>query len=301
MIEVVQPGITTIQDTGRRGLEQFGMPRSGAFDPFLARIANELAGNEQNVALLEFALVGPTLKFHKSCSVAIAALSCRYSIDGKTVPEFSSITIPSGSILRFEGMESWFGYLAFSGGLECAQTLGSASVYVPGGIGKRLAARDQLNFRSGTERRYSTSAQSLGLESGNTLQILEATHTKLFDAHAKKLVSEFEYRIHPQSDRMGVRLDGHPLQVPEVQRSTPTLPGVIQIARSGQPIILGPEGPVTGGYPQIGILSEASWTTLAAIKPGKCVRFDWIDLKTARKIRDERSKILSDKRLWQSI
>jgi allophanate hydrolase subunit 2 len=100
---------------------------------------------------------------------------------------------------------------------------------------------------------------------------------------------------------MGVRLDGPPLQVPEVRRSTPTLPGVIQIARSGQPIILGPEGPVTGGYPQIGILSETSWTTLAVTKPGKSVRFEWIDLETARTNRDERTKILNDKRLWQPI
>jgi biotin-dependent carboxylase-like uncharacterized protein len=240
MIEVLHPGITTIQDTGRRGFEQFGMPRSGALDPFLAHVANQLAGNEQDAALLEFALVGPTLKFHKSCSIAIAALSCRYSIDGNPAPEFNSFVILSGSTLRFEGMESWFGYLAVSGGLESEKTLGSASAYVPGGIGKRLVARDQLNFRSGTERRYSTSAESLRLIPGNTLQILEATHTNLFDVHTKKLISEVEYRIHPQSDRMGVRLDGPPLQVPEVRRSTPTLPGVIQIARSGQPIILGP-------------------------------------------------------------
>ena len=91
------------------------------------------------------------------------------------------------------------------------------------------------------------------------------------------------------------------IQVPEVRRSTPTLPGVIQISRSGQPIILGPEGPVTGGYPQIGILSEASWTTLARTKPGKSIRFEWIQLETARKITEKRNKILNDSSLWQVV
>ena len=65
MIEILQPGITSIQDLGRPGWESSGMPRSGAFDPFLARVANQLAGNSHDTALLEFALVGPSLRFHK--------------------------------------------------------------------------------------------------------------------------------------------------------------------------------------------------------------------------------------------
>jgi antagonist of KipI len=299
MIEVLHPGITTIQDSGRKSFEQFGMPRSGAFDPFLARIANKLVGNDVDAPLLEFALVGPSLIFHKSCSIAIAAHECRYSVNEKAVPEFQSFTVPSGATFRFEGMNGWFGYLAFSGSIQCEKILNSASAYVSGGIGKRLAQREQLNSGSETERKYSVSKEALGLNKGNTLHILEATHTRLFADDAGKIITKGEYSITPQSDRMGIRLQGTTIPVPEIRRSTPTLPGVIQISRSGQPIILGPEGPVTGGYPQIGILSEASWTTLAGLKPGKAVRFEWIQLEAARKITETRNAILHDQNLWR--
>ncbi|MGH9858012.1 MAG: KipI antagonist, partial [Acidobacteriota bacterium] len=62
MIEILQPGLlTTNQDLGRKGFEEYGVPRSGAFDPFLASIANKLTGNPADQAVLEFALAGPSL------------------------------------------------------------------------------------------------------------------------------------------------------------------------------------------------------------------------------------------------
>ena len=208
MIEVLLPGITSIQDAGRRGFEQFGMPRSGALDPFLARLANKLVGNKVDAPLLEFALVGPTLILHKSCSAALTSFNCRYSMNGKPVPEFEAFSVAPGSTLRFEGMDGWFGYLAFSCAIECEKILGSASAYVSGGIGKRLMQRQQLILGPESERRYSISKEELGLNKENPLHILEATHTTLFTDHARKLISESEYTISPQSDRMGIRLDG---------------------------------------------------------------------------------------------
>jgi biotin-dependent carboxylase-like uncharacterized protein len=295
MIEVLTPGITTIQDEGRKGFEQFGMPRSGALDPFLVRLANRIAGNEFNTPLLEFALVGPTLKFLQPCCIVLAAFSSRYLLNENPVAEFEPMSVAAGSVLRFQQMEGWFGYLAFSGGIETEKILGSASTYVPGRIGKRLSARDHINLRSETERKPFSKPNFELSTASNTLNILEAAHTNLFDDASRKSICENDYAISSQSDRMGIRLEGQSIQVPEVRRSIPALPGVIQVSRSGQPIILGPEGPVTGGYPQIAILAQTSWTTLAATRPGKKIRFKWISLEKARELKMEREQIFNEK------
>src|SRR5262249_39316370 len=131
MIEVLQPGVlTTIQDSGRNGYQAYGIPRSGALDPFLAAIANRLAGNPSHAPLLEFALIGPNLRFQQDCRVAVAGFGCEYQLDGKPFPDFTTVPVRAGSTLTFSRMEGWFGYLAFSGGILAPQVLGSASTYL---------------------------------------------------------------------------------------------------------------------------------------------------------------------------
>jgi antagonist of KipI len=301
MIEILQPGLTTIQDLGRPGWESSGMPRSGAFDPFLARVANQLAGNFHDAALLEFALVGPSLRFHKSYTLAFTGFSLRYLLNGNHVPEFRAFGVEAGQELRFSGMIGWFGYLAVSGGIHIEKMLGSASTYAAAGIFGRLKSGDQLRSGKMSKQSFSVNKELLMLPKNNVLHILEAAHSHLFNEGSKMLISSEEYKLTLQSDRMGARLQGAPVKSPEIKRSIPTLPGVIQIARSGQPIILGPEGPVTGGYPQIGILSQTSWTTLASIQPGKTLRFQWLNIERAKELQNQRGKILSDAGVWELL
>lgn len=300
MIEVLQPGITSIQDLGRPGWESSGMPRSGAFDPYLARVANQLTGNSHDAPLLEFALVGPSLRFHESCTIASAGFSVKYTSNGNPVSEFCAFKVEAGQELRFNEMHGWFGYLAISGGIQIEKILGSASTYAAAGIFGRLKSGDQLQSGKSGKQCFAINKDLLMLPKNNVLPILEAAHSHLFTEQSRKSISSNDYLLTLQSDRMGARLQGTEIEVPEIKRSVPTLPGAIQIARSGQPIILGPEGPVTGGYPQIGILSQSSWTTLAAIQPGKSLRFKWINLEEAKSYRDQRSQIFSDTTIWEA-
>ena len=300
MIEVLQPGITSIQDLGRPGWETSGMPRSGVFDPFLARVANQLTGNSHDAPLLEFALVGPSLRFHKSYTLAFAGFSVRYTLNGNPVPEFRAFKVEAGQELRFNGMNGWFGYLAIAGGIQVQKILGSASTYAAAGIFGRLKLGDQLHPGESSNQYFAINKDLLMLPKNNVLHILEAAHSHLFTEQSKKRIYSAEYILTLQSDRMGTRLQGQEIEVPEIKRSVPTLPGVIQIARSGQPIILGPEGPVTGGYPQIGILNQTSWTTLASIQPGKSLKFEWIHLEQAKKYREQRNQFFSDTKIWQA-
>ena len=302
MIEVLQPGfLTTIQDSGRRGYEAYGMPGSGPFDPFFASVANRLVGNELNAPVLEFALTGPSLRFDREGWIAIAGNSVEYSLDGESIPEFSAIAAHPGSVLQFQAMRGWFGYLAVAGGFVAPPVLGSVSTYLAGKLGQRLQAGTELQFGVPGDQVYRIRKESLGLRTTNIVRILPSLHTEQFNARERLLLAESEYKIAPESNRMGIHLRGVEIPPPAVRRSAPVLPGTIQIQRTGQPIILGPEGPTTGGYPQIGMLSRISWTKLAETRPGGSIRFEWIDVAKARQLWEYRNSIFQLEDAWQRI
>jgi antagonist of KipI len=222
-------------------------------------------------------------------------------LNGNPLLEFRAFTVEPGQELRFKSMAGWFGYLAVSGGIQIEKILGRASTYAAAGIFGRLKSGDQLQSGEMIKQSFAVKKESLMLPKNNILHILDAAHSHLFNERSKMLISSDEYKLTLQSDRMGARLQGSAIEVPAIKRSIPTLPGVIQIARSGQPIILGPEGPVTGGYPQIGILSKTAWTTLAAIQPGKSLNFEWVSLQQAKDHRDQRNHLFSDTRIWKPV
>ncbi len=302
MIEVLQPGfLTTLQDSGRRGYEVYGMPGSGPFDPFFASVANRLVGNELNAPVLEFALTGPSLKFDREGWIAISGNSAEFLLDHQSIPEFTAVPVRSGSILQFRAMRGWFGYLAIAGGFAARPVLGSVSTYLAGKLGSRLEAGASLQsgVPAGTASRIPK--ESLGLRTTNIVPILPGLHTGQFSARDRLRIAESEYKITPESNRMGIHLRGPEIAPLSVKRSAPVLPGTIQIPRTGQPIVLGPEGPTTGGYPQIGILCRISWTKLAETRPGSSVRFEWIDANKARQLWEYRNSIFQLEEAWQKI
>ena len=102
IIEVIDGGLfTTIQDLGRYGYQRYGVPVSGAMDPFSLRIANLLVGNEQHEAGLEITLVGPDLKFINDSLIAITGGNLSPALDGESIPMWEATVAQQGSILTF--------------------------------------------------------------------------------------------------------------------------------------------------------------------------------------------------------
>lgn len=65
--------------------------------------------------------------------------------------------------------------------------------------------------------------------------------------------------------RVGFRFDST-LKADSVQgASEPACQGLIQQTPSGQIIVLGPDGPVTGGYRKLGVIIRADWPYLASL------------------------------------
>jgi biotin-dependent carboxylase-like uncharacterized protein len=300
LIEILQPGLlTTIQDRGRRGVESFGMPRSGAFDPFLANIANKLVGNSSEAALLEFALTGPTLLFHESCHCAIVGFDVRYKLNTADITGFCAVQVQSGSSFHFQSMKGWYGYIAVEGGFQTNRILNSASTYLAGGIGTRLKKGETLVRGPNTNRYFALRSDYWKFADDRVIQLLPALHKSHFKE--REQITGIDYQIDLQSNRMGIRLTGSPIEAPTVRRSAPVLPGTVQIPPSGLPIILGPEGPTTGGYPQLGIVSRTSWTILAQTPPGNRIRFDWAEAHVAREGWNRRQTLFEQEEPWEPV
>jgi antagonist of KipI len=108
-------------------------------------------------------------------------------------------------------------------------------------------------------------------------------------AQAKEFASRFwteEFRISPQSDRMGLRLVGTKLERTDAddRLSSGVAPGTIQVPPDGQPIVLMADAQTIGGYPQIADVARVDLPLLAQLRPGDTVRFNEITLEEAQRL-----------------
>src|SRR5207247_8459313 len=91
-----------------------------------------------------------------------------------------------------------------------------------------------------------------------------------------------EFTITPASNRMGLRLHGEPLRLPEQELlSEAVCPGTVQVTRDGQCIVLGVDGQTIGGYPKIAQVIHADLDKLGQLRPGERIRFRLVHLAEA--------------------
>ncbi|HEY6051202.1 MAG TPA: urea amidolyase, partial [Thermoanaerobaculia bacterium] len=90
------------------------------------------------------------------------------------------------------------------------------------------------------------------------------------------------------SDRRGVRLEGLALEASSGGAEIPpegTALGAIQVPPDGQPIVLGPDRPITGGYAKIGTVISSDFPLVAQARPGSALRFCAVSLDEALEAR----------------
>jgi allophanate hydrolase subunit 2 len=129
--EVIQPGpLTTIQDLGRYGYQQYGVPPSGAMADFAFRIGNLLIGNEETATSLEITLFGCQLRLLRDTAVAVTGADLAATLNGNLIPMWESIPVYRGDIIAFPRLKSGCrAYLAVTGGIDVFRVMSSASTY----------------------------------------------------------------------------------------------------------------------------------------------------------------------------
>jgi allophanate hydrolase subunit 2 len=107
------------------------------------------------------------------------------------------------------------------------------------------------------------------------LRIVPGPRDDWFTADALDVLTSVAWTVRPESNRIGLRLDGPRLERSREDElpSEPTLPGALQVPHDGRPILFGPDAPVTGGYPVLAVVREADLDHAAQLRPGDEVRF----------------------------
>jgi allophanate hydrolase len=305
-LKVLAPGLhTTVQDLGRIGYQDIGVPVSGALDGFSLRLANALVGNPASMAALEILLGGPTLEVTADAvRMALAGPGASLEICGerpRIVPGAESITLSRGEVFRtLVGRESACCYLAVEGGLAVPLVLGSASTYVRaaiGGIEGRLLRRDDMvplvNARP-LERRELRLPTPPKVAPDGPIRVVLGPQKEYFTDEAVAALLGAEFRVSQSADRMGMRLDGplldHRRGWDIVSDAIPT--GAIQVPGSGQPIVLLADHQTTGGYPKIATVVSADLPIVGRRRPGDTLRFAAVSVEAAEELcRDEQRRL----------
>ena len=290
MIEILRAGLCDlVMDQGRPGRGVLGMPAGGAADPAALAVANRLVGNDASAAGLEITLAGPCLRFPAG---GVAALTgARFSAtrsSGATVAWNETLVLAAGETLTLErpeaGCRCW---LALRGGLAVPPLMGSCSTFLPAGFGgyrgRTLQAGDVLPGGVSTGEVRLLRAYPPAGEAAEPLRVVVGPQVGLFDDGGLAAFFGASYRVDAASDRRGMRLGGAAVTHRRAELpSQGVLVGAIQVPPNGQPIILGWDGPVTGGYPVIAGVIAADGPRLAQLKPGDTVRFATVELEAAR-------------------
>lgn len=149
-IRIVNPGLsTTVQDLGRPGYYNIGIPLSGGMDRFALRVANMLVGNDENAAVLEAVFLGPEIEFTSDAIVAVTGAELPPKVDGKVQPTWTSFPMKKGQVLSFDYLKKGArAYIAVAGGIDVPVVLGSRSTYTLGALGglegRKLQKGDDL-------------------------------------------------------------------------------------------------------------------------------------------------------------
>ncbi len=281
-VEVVRAGpLTTFQDRGRPGLAHLGVPPSGAADAPAFELGNRIVGNDPDAAALEATLVGPTLRFTRAALVAVTGADAGATIAGRPLRRGTLAAVPAGALLELGACRCGVrAYIFVRGGFAVDATLGSRSHDLLTGLGPP-PLRDGDRLPVGAEpgdppQRAENDIVRCSTPGGEpTLSVLPGPRDDWFPPEALAALTEATWRVGSDSNRVGIRLEGPPLA--RLDRgellSEGLVTGAIQVTAAGQPIVLGPDHPTTGGYPVIAVVIAADIALTGQLAPGAKVRF----------------------------
>lgn len=304
-LEVITPGpLTLVQDAGRPGQARIGVSTSGAFDRAALRRANRAVGNPPSSAGLEI-LLGP-FSVRALASIilavdgAIAPVTVRRrvgrddaeltdapaGIDVEDARSLGPIALDAGDVLQIGAATTGVRIiLAVRGGVQAPLVLGSRSRDVLSSLGPDPLTAGQQIAVGGAEPLGPVADMHASSdlpqpfphgEEPTRIPVLPGPHQAVLGEGALAALCSATWQVRPDSDRVGVRLEGAPL--PSATSgdlpSEPMVPGAIQVPPSGLPVVFGPDHPATGGYPVVAVVTRRGLDLLAQAAPGQRLRFD---------------------------
>ncbi len=303
--------LTTLQDLGRRGFQHLGVGPTGAMDEVSHRLANLLVGNPAQAPTVEMTLTGPNLRFKTESLVALCGADLSPKIEDQPVPLWRPVLVKAGALLRFgrpaQGVRC---YLAAEGGFQVPIVMGSASTNLSasfGGFqGRALKVGDQLETGPCPGNRYPTLrrgfqrgerpflgtawfapwSRELDFARPATLRFIPGPQWPLLTDESRQSVLEATFKVAPNSNRMGLRMQGPKLSLeqPLEMISSAVATGTLQLPPDGSLILLMADRQTTGGYPRLGEVTSVDLPKAAQLRPGEALRFSPISLEAAQEL-----------------
>jgi biotin-dependent carboxylase-like uncharacterized protein len=320
-------GIQTLVEDwpGRVGYYKYGYAISGAADHYAHRMANLLVGNPITEATLEIAGGLFEAEFKHDTVIAVTGADMNPEINSKTISLWKSIRVNNGDVIKFNVSKGvgFRAYIAFAGGINVPVFFGSKSTCIWGAYGgfqgRALRKGDTLQIGKLQEKqleklegRYIKPRFIPNYENTWKVRMLPgptAAPDYVTEKGYEKIYSTI-FKIDRNSDRSGYRLITPKEIFPqEWARKTGGVAGLhpSNLVDMGYPIpgglnvtgdmiiILGPDGPCGGGFTIIGtVIYYDVWKVFQAIPAKDYIKFEYVDIDEAEKLRKEQDEIFKE-------
>lgn len=309
-VRIAKAGILdTIQDAGRYGYQHLGINPCGAMDEVAMSIANILAGNKRDEAVVEVHYPASSFLFREDCLIALSGADFCATINDEVVPINASVIVSKNATLHFTQFKKGERcYFAVHGGWDVDEWLNSCSTHLKASVGGykgRALKKDDilmihsplLFFPKITSESFvvmNVGADVSELYNNNkNIRCIRGSEYCMLSNDAKKNFETLPFKITARSDRMGYCLSGENLfSANEQLLSSAVTKGTVQLLPSGQLIILMADHQTTGGYPKVAHVICADIPTLAQMRPNENVHFQFVSVEGAEDLYMQQQKYL---------
>ena len=273
--------LALLEDLGRPGFAHMGVTRSGAADRHAHTLANRLVANPPDRATIEVTFGGFSARVRGGdVAIAVTGADADPAVDGLRFGTNSIHYAHDGQVISLGAPRSGLrSYLAVRGGIDAEPTLGSRSYDVLSALGPEpLQPGDVLSIGEHTADYPELDQAPVAAITGDGVELLVVPGPRDDWFVDPKTLAHTDWVASDHSDRVGMRLVGRPLHHRFPDRQLPSegaVRGAIQLPPNGLPVLLGPDHPVTGGYPVIGVVADRDIDRVAQVRPGQHVRMHW--------------------------
>ncbi len=277
-IKVTKPGLlTSIQDFGRTGYAQYGVPQSGVMDRYAAKIANLLVGNTEYEAVMEITLMGPSLEFQEEMLVALVGLEAAVTLNDEKIRLLKPLEVNDGDVLQIKQVTKGTRlYLAVKGGFLTEEKLESRSMYEPITRSGQLKKVDELKvaeYKVAKAKAFAHIKFEAEKYEPSQLEVFPGPEFNNLPEELKGELLTKKFSVSKDNSRMAYQLEEKLENELQPILTQPVLPGTVQFTPAGNLIILMRDAQTTGGYPRIFQLTEESINLLVQKKQGDSVEF----------------------------